>query len=104
MIRSKVGKRLVGVLVLAVGAGFTAWGWYTALTEGYYYRMAAVIFPGFTVIGLGMALFPIDEDKLRAELGVEQIRSFRQLPLAWKVLLFVALVAGFGNWYALKQL
>ena len=103
MIRSKVGQRLVGVLMLAVAAGFTAWVWYTALTEGYYYPKVATIFPIFGVVGLGMALFPIDEDKLRAELGVEQIRSFRQLPLAWKVLLFVALVAGFGNWYALAQ-
>lgn len=104
MIRSKVGQRLVGVLLLAVAAGFTAWVWYTALTEGSYYRKAAAIFPAFVVIGLGMALFPIDVDKLRAKHSVEHIQSFRQLPLAWKVLLFVALVAGFGNWYALAQL
>jgi hypothetical protein len=104
MIRSKPIQRLVGLLVLALGAGGTVWVWYTALSEGYYYRKTDIIFPFFAVIGLGFVLFPIDMDELRAEHGVEQIQHFRQLPPEWKVFALGAVAAGLGNWYALAQL
>lgn len=104
MIESKIGQRLVGLLSLALGGGFTAWSWYTALHEGYYYRKAVVFFPFFAVLGLGMLLFPIDMDRLRAEHGVDKPQKLAHYPLAWKVLFVVGLAASLGNWLAISQL
>jgi hypothetical protein len=104
MVRSKAGQRRFGVVMVLVAGGFTAWIWHTALTEGYYYRKAAAIFPAFAVIGLGMLLFPIDMDRLKAEHGVDKVESMSQLPPVWWGVLVAAVAAGLGNWYALAQL
>ncbi|MBN9122950.1 MAG: hypothetical protein J0I06_28070 [Planctomycetes bacterium] len=103
MIESKIGQRLVGVFLLILGGGFTAWSWYTALNEGYYYRKAVVLFPFFAAIGLGGLLFPIDMARVRAEYGVDRPQKLTHYPTAWKVLFAAGLVAGFGNWLALSQ-
>jgi hypothetical protein len=103
MIKSKLGQRLVGLGLFLVGAGFVGWEWYTAFTEGTYSAKASAFFPAFTVLGLGLILFPIDTDKLKAEHGVEQIQSFRQAPPAWKVLIFAAIAAGLANWFAISH-
>jgi len=103
VIESQFGQRLIGLLVLILGGGFTAWSWYTALTEGYYYRKAVALFPVFAVVGLGLLLFPIDVKRLQAEHGVRRPQSLAHYPLAWKVLFFVALAAGLGNWLAISQ-
>ena len=103
MIESKIGQRLVGLLLLAVGGGFTVWSWYTALTAGYYYRNAVAFFPAFAVIGLGLLLFPLDVERLRAEHGVERPKKLAHYPPAWKVLFFAAVLAGLGNWLAISQ-
>ncbi len=104
MIESKIGQRLVGLFLLAVGLGFTAWSWHTALNEGHYYSKAVALFPVFAVTGLGLLLFPIDVNRLRAEHGVDKPQSFAHYPLAWKVLFVVALAAGLGNWLAIAQM
>ncbi|HLN26564.1 MAG TPA: hypothetical protein VK395_02400 [Gemmataceae bacterium] len=104
MIRSNLGQRLIGLLAFAGGLGLTGWVWHTALTEGEYYRKAAALPPLLAVFGLGLLLFPIDVEKLKAEHGVEKFESWHQMPLEWKVLLFVALAAALGNWYAIAQL
>ncbi len=54
MIQSKLGQRFGGLFLLLLGGGFTIWSWYTALTEGYYYRKAVAFFPAFAVVGLGL--------------------------------------------------
>jgi hypothetical protein len=90
--------------MMALGGGFTGWSWHTALTEDTYYRKVVFLFPCFLVIGLGALLFPIDVERLRAEYGVEKIERFRQLPLVWKVLTFVAPFAGLANWWAIAHI
>jgi len=104
VIQSRFGQRLVGALMLVVCGGFTAWTWYTALQEGYYSRKAAALFPALLVFGLGLLVFPIDVERLKAEHGVERIESPEQVPPAWWGVFFAALAAGLGNWYALSQL
>jgi hypothetical protein len=104
VIESKWGQRLAGLLLFILGGGFSAWSWYTALTDGSYYREAVAIFPAFAVVGLGLLFFPVDMEQFRAEHGVDRPRQFAHYPIAWKVLFFVALAAGLGNWLAISQL
>jgi hypothetical protein len=101
MIRSKLGQRLFGLLLLALGGALTVWNWYTVLTLGYYYMYAAAIGPVFAVLGLGMALFPIDVEQQLATYGSEKPRGWNEYPASWKVALVVAVAAGLGNWLLL---
>lgn len=103
MIQSKTGQRVVGLLFLLVSGGFTVYSWYTVIHEGYYHRAAAVLFPTMAVAGLGLLFFPIDYDRLRREHGVEELKKFAHYPPEWKILFFVALAAGLGNWMAISQ-
>ncbi|MFL5512107.1 MAG: hypothetical protein ACJ8CN_06665, partial [Gemmatimonadales bacterium] len=93
MIQSKFGQRLVGALMLVLSGGFTARTWYAALEEGYYNPKAAAIFPALLVFGLGLLLFPIDVERLKAEHGVEKVESLDQVPPAWWGVLIAALAA-----------
>lgn len=103
LIESKLGQRLGGLFFLILGSGFTVWSWYTALNEGYYYRKAVAVFPGIAVIGLGMLFYPIDMEQFRATYGVDRPNQFAHYPIEWKVLFFVALAAGLGNWFVISQ-
>lgn len=103
MIESKIGQRVVGLFLLLVGGGLTAWSWYTAVNDGNYYRKAAALLPVVAVAGLGMLLFPIDMERLRAEHGVDRPQKLAHYPRAWKVLFVVAILAGLGNWLAISQ-
>jgi hypothetical protein len=96
-------QRLGGLLFLAIGGAGMAWVWHDALTEGQYYLKMALLFPALAVLGLGMILFPVDMDRLKAEHGVERIEHFGQYPMVWKVLFVLALAASAANWYALSH-
>lgn len=72
MFQSKIGRRLLGLVLLSLGSGVTVWSWYTALNEGYYYTKAVTVFPAFAVLGIGMLLFPIYVEKPGAEHGLEE--------------------------------
>jgi hypothetical protein len=95
---------MVGLALAVLGAVFTAGMWHTALTEHYYYRKASAIFPAFAILGLGLLVFPIDVEELRERYGVEKLERFEHYPLAWKVLMFVAIAAGIANWFAISRL
>jgi hypothetical protein len=69
MIRSKLGQRIWGVVMMILGGAATAWTGYEAIHSGYYYRIAVVLFPVLAVCGLGALLFPLDMDEFEAEHG-----------------------------------
>ena len=100
---SHLGQRTIGLIFLLVGAGGTAWSWYTATTKGYYYRKAALIFPVFAILGMAAIFFPLDEQGQEGELSLARPVRFLKYPTSWKVLTIVALIAGFANWFALSQ-
>ena len=104
MIESKTGQRLMGLLLIVGGAGFTGWMWNTALNEGRYNPFAFAIVPLIAVAGLGMLLFPMDVARLRAEHGVDKPQKLAHYPPAWKATFVVALLAGVGNWLAVSRL
>ena len=104
MIPSQIGQRLVGLGVMALCGWFTVQSWYTALTEGYYYRKAVALLPAFAVLGMGMMLFPVDRERLRAERGADKPLTIADYPLSWKILAGVAVAAGVANWAAIAHL
>ena len=104
MIGSKMGQRVTGLFVLALGCGFTAWAWFSALHDGHSRPKTAAAFSFMAVAGLTTFLFPIDRERLRAEHGVDSPQTWAHCPLAWKLLLILALLASFGNLLALSRL
>lgn len=96
-------QQLGGLLMVLVGAGFTGWTWYTALTGGYYYPKASMLFPAFCVLGLGMILFPsYKEERLARGEDLSGLSGAQLLTLRWWVIVVLALMAGFGNYLMLS--
>ncbi len=91
-----------GLFFVLLGAGFTAWTWYTALTQGYYYLKASVIFPALCVIGLGMICFPTyKEERLARGEDLSGLSGTQLITPRWWAILVLALAAGFGNYLLL---
>ena len=90
--------------MMVLGGAFTAWGWYTAMTQDYYYPMASVIFPTFCVIGLGLILFPgYKEERLARGEDISALAGVQLVTPRWWAVLIVATAAGAAN-YALLAL
>jgi hypothetical protein len=103
MFKTKNGQRLLGVFLLLLGGGFTAYTWYTALYEGWTYQKGVPIFPISMVFGLGAILFPIDVAELEAKYGAGNWNMLEDVPAIWGVIPILALGAAFANWYTLSR-
>ncbi len=99
-------KQQVGGLVLALlGAGFTAWGWYTALYRGYFYPKASMLFPALLIVGLGLIIFPgYREERLARGEDISQLQGWRLITARWWAILVIALAAGGANYLLLESL
>lgn len=98
-------QQLFGLLMALLGAGFTAWGWYTALTRGYFYRAAGLLFPAFFVLGVGLLIFPENKEEgiARSE-DMSRLPMWKRLPPRWRAILIVALAAAVANYVLLSSL
>jgi ABC-type Fe3+-siderophore transport system permease subunit len=95
-------QRVGGILIALLSAGFVAWTWYTALTRGYYYRKAALIFPAFAVIGIALALIPgYREERIARGEDVSRLQGMQLITLRWWAVLAAALAASLANWLLL---
>jgi len=103
VIESKIGQRVVGLILVVGGGLLIAWLWSRPFTGGRAEGMAAGVMPFVVVSALGMILFPLDVDRLRAEHGVSQLSKWRHCPTIWKVMFVFAGLAAVGNWFALSQ-
>jgi hypothetical protein len=98
-------QQLGGVLLAVLGLGFTAWGWYTALYESYYYTKTSMIFPAIAILGLGMILFPgYKEERIARGEDISRLSGSQLFTTRWWVILVVALLAGLGNYMLLLWL
>ena len=100
MLTSKMNQRLLGLVFLIVFGGATAYCWYTALTESWY-SAYVVVLPFFAVLGLGVLVFPLDKDQLRAEHGVDKPEKWAHYPRTWKLMVVVAIMVCVGNMLAI---
>lgn len=97
-------QQLGGVLFALLGVGFTGWGWYTALTEGYYFDKASMLFPAFCILGLGLILFPgYKEERIARGEDISDLSGIQLLTPRWWAILIVALLAGLGNYVLLSS-
>lgn len=88
-----------------LGAGFTAWGWYTALTRGYFYRAAGILFPAFFVLGVALLIFPEGKDERVARTEeISTLPGWKRLAPRWRTIVIVALVAAVVNYVLLSSL
>ena len=99
-------KQQVGGLGMAlIGAGFTAWGWYTALYQGYFYRKASMLFPAFFILGLGLVILPsYREERIARGEDISRLQGWRLITPRWWAVLVVALAAGGANYILLSSL
>jgi hypothetical protein len=56
-------QRLAGLMIALVSAGFIAYTWHTALSEGEFSVKGSLSFPAILVLGLGLFLFPNYKDE-----------------------------------------
>jgi hypothetical protein len=92
-------QRLGGALMALLCGGFVAWTWYTALTRGYYYQKAAMIFPAFLVIGLALVAIPgYREERIARGEDVSRLEGARLITPRWWAVLALAVAAGAVNW------
>lgn len=99
------GRRRAGGLgLLLLGLAMTGREWKTALGEGYYYPKAAVLFPCFAILGLGLLLFPgYREERLARGETLDGLEGVRLLTPRWWGILAVALAVGFAHGWLLSR-
>jgi hypothetical protein len=97
-------QRLGGAFIALLSGSFVAWGWYTALTRGYYYRKAALIFPAFLVIGIALLAIPgYREERIARGEDVSRLEGMQLITPRWWAVLALAIVASLANAYFIQR-
>lgn len=93
-------QRLGGFLVFLACSGFIAWGWHTAIHEGYYYPRAALMFPMLATVGAGALLFPgYKQERIDRGEDISQLSGSQLITARWWIILAIGLGAGVINWF-----
>ena len=98
-------QQLGGFFIALMGAAFTVWTWYTALSQGYFYRRASLIFPAFLIIGLALAIVPgYKEERIARGEDISLLHGARLITRRWWGILIAALAAGGLNYLLLSYI
>jgi ABC-type Fe3+-siderophore transport system permease subunit len=93
-----------GAFIFLLGAGISIWNWHHFLVSGLYFRKAALLFPAFAVIGLGLLLFPgYREERLARGEDLAKLAGIRLITPRWWAILAAALLAGGLNLYLMAR-
>jgi Ni/Fe-hydrogenase subunit HybB-like protein len=96
-------ERFGGLLIATLSASLTIWNWQLAIYEGHFYFHAALIGPTFTMIGLGLLLFPSYRiERIERGEDLEQLNGFALLTPRWWGIISISLGSGLINLGALK--
>jgi hypothetical protein len=100
---SRRTERLGGLFIATLGSLLTIWNWHLALSEGHFYPKVALIGPAFTVMGLGLILFPgYRTERLARGEDISQLSGVALLTPRWWGILAISLGSGLVNLGALK--
>ena len=100
---SRTKQKLGGLVFGVIGAGFTAWNWYTALHEGYFYQKTSMIFPAILVLGLGLFLFPAyREERIARGEDISEMQGLSLITPRWWIIIALAAVAGCADYLLLS--
>ena len=98
-------QRLGGLCIAMLGVGFTGWSWYTTFYRGYFYFKASMLFPAFSVLGLGIIIFPgYREERIARGEDISRIHGWKLITPRWWSILIIALLAGGANYVLLSSL
>ena len=96
-------ERLGGVFIATLSAILTIWNWHLALSEGHFYLKAALIGPAFTIIGLGLILFPgYRTERIERGEDITQLTGIALLTPRWWGILAISMGSGLVNLGTLK--
>ncbi len=101
--RSRRMERFGGLFIGVMGTFLTIWNWHLALAAGHFYVKAAILGPAFTILGLGLVLFPGYRME-RSERGedISQLSGVALITPRWWGLLAIAIGSGLINLAILK--
>ncbi|HEX4607907.1 MAG TPA: hypothetical protein VH092_06865, partial [Urbifossiella sp.] len=91
-------QQMIGAgMAVVCGTGW-AWGWSTALTQGYYYPKAATFFPAFFVLAIVIIVSPgyKEEQRVHGE-DISGLSGHHPLTRRGWWIVVAALAVGFGN-------
>ncbi len=91
-------ERVGGLFITTLSAILTSWNWHTAIFEGYFSLKAALIGPAFTIIGLGLILFPgYRTERIERGEDITQLSGIALLTPRWWGILAISLGSGLVN-------
>jgi hypothetical protein len=100
---SRQQERFGGIFIATLGAILTYWNWQSALSQGHFYMKAAILGPAFTVIGLGLVLFPgYQTERIERGEDISQLTGAALITPRWWGILALSLGSGFLNLAVLK--
>jgi hypothetical protein len=100
---SRQRERFGGLFIATIGASLTVWTWHSAIYAGSFYLKAAMLGPAFTVIGLGLILFPgYRTERIERGEDISQLSGYQLMTPRWWGILAISLGSGLINLAVLK--
>lgn len=100
---SRSMERLGGLFIATLGSLLTLWNWHLALSAGHFYPKIAILGPIFTMMGLGLILFPgYRTERIDRGEDLTQLSGLALLTPRWWGILAISIGSGLVNLGALK--
>ena len=96
--------RLVGLVLLPVGALLTVGNWHSVQSGANIWKLGAFVFPMLFFVGLLTLLVPVDKEALFARHGVYAPKTMAHYTLAQKGIVFVGVALSVVNYAAVEAM
>jgi hypothetical protein len=101
---SRQMERFGGLFIATIGAILTLWNWQIAIYEGHFYMNAAFLGPAFTVMGLGLVIFPgYRTERIARGEDISQLTGSAMLTPRWWGILAISIGSGLANYGVLSN-
>jgi hypothetical protein len=101
---SRQMERFGGLFITTIGATMSIWNWHVAINQGHFSMNAALLGPAFTVIGLGLVIFPgYRTERIERGEDISQLTGAAMLTPRWWGILAIAIGSGLANFGILSN-